>query len=35
MLVFSQLRGTLDLVATCLLQPLGVPHLRIDGSCAP
>ena len=35
MLVFAQLRGMLDLVARDVLQPLGVPHLRIDGGYAP
>ena len=34
-LVFAQLRGMLDLVARDVLQPLGVPHLRIDGGYAP
>ena len=33
-LVFAQLRGMLDLVARDVLQPLGVPHLRIDGGHA-
>lgn len=34
-LVFAQLRGLLDIVARDLLQPAGVPYLRLDGGCAP
>jgi TATA-binding protein-associated factor len=32
LLVFAQLKGMLDLVASLLLQPLGVSTLRLDGS---
>ncbi|KDD73604.1 hypothetical protein H632_c2014p0, partial [Helicosporidium sp. ATCC 50920] len=31
-LVFAQLRAVLDLAEECVLRPLGVPFLRIDGS---
>ena len=30
-LVFAQLRSLLDIVARDLLQPAGVPFLRLDG----
>ena len=33
-LVFAQLRGLLDIVARDVLQPAGVPFLRLDGGCA-
>ena len=33
-LVFAQLRSLLDIVARDLLQPAGVPFLRLDGGCA-
>lgn len=32
LLVFAQLKGMLDLVESCLLKPLGVSSLRLDGS---
>jgi TATA-binding protein-associated factor len=32
LLVFAQLKGMLDLVESCLLRPLGVSSLRLDGS---
>jgi TATA-binding protein-associated factor len=32
LLVFAQLKGTLDLVESQLLQPLGLTYLRLDGS---
>ncbi|KAF6253887.1 SNF2 family N-terminal domain-containing protein [Scenedesmus sp. NREL 46B-D3] len=32
LLVFAQLKGMLDLVEGCLLRPLGVSSLRLDGS---
>ena len=32
-LVFAQLRSLLDIVARDLLQPAGVPFLRLDGGC--
>jgi TATA-binding protein-associated factor len=32
LLVFAQMKGTLDLVESQLLQPLGLTYLRLDGS---
>jgi TATA-binding protein-associated factor len=32
LLVFAQLKGMLDLAESCLLRPLGVSSLRLDGS---
>lgn len=32
LLVFAQLKGMLDLVESCLLKPLGISSLRLDGS---
>ena len=33
-LVFAQLRAVLDFVESDVLQPLGIPFLRLDGGCA-